>query len=164
MPRDLLLLLVLLACGRAVSPAAPPCVVSRVVDGDTFYCRDGRKVRLIGVDSPELAQGAPGRAARDALRRLLPQGSAARLEEDAAPTDRYGRVLAWVWSDAGLVNEALVRGGWAVLYTVPPNVKYASRVERAQKEARASRAGLWNGSAFECSPSDYRRHACPSDR
>ena len=58
-----------------------------------------------------------------------------RLEEDAAPTDRYGRVLAWVWSDAGLVNEALVRGGWAVLYTVPPNVKYASRVERAQKEA-----------------------------
>ena len=62
------------------------------------------------------------------------------------------------------LNEALVRGGWAVLYTVPPNVKYASRVERAQKEARASRAGLWNGSAFECSPSDYRRHACPPDR
>ena len=164
MPRDLLLVLVLLACGRAVSSAPPPCLVSRVVDGDTFYCRDGRKVRLIGVDSPELAQGAPGHAARDALSRLMPPGAAVRLEEDAAPTDRYGRVLAWVWSDAGLVNEALVRGGWAVLYTVPPNVKYASRVERAQKEARTSGAGLWNGSAFECSPSEYRRHACPADR
>jgi micrococcal nuclease len=163
-PRDLLLLLLLLACGRAVSSVAPPCVVSRVVDGDTFYCRDGRKVRLIGVDSPELAQGDPGRAARDALGRLLPQGSAVRLEEDATHTDRYGRVLAWVWSDAGLVNEALVRGGWAVLYTVPPNVKYASRVERAQKQAREARAGLWSGSAFECPPSEYRRHACPAGR
>ncbi len=164
MPRDLLLLLVLLACGRAASTAVSPCLVSRVVDGDTFYCRDGRKVRLIGVDSPELAQGAPGRQARDALGRLLPQGAAVRLEDDAAPTDRYGRALAWVWSDAGLVNEALVRGGWAVLYTVPPNVKYASRIERAQKEARASRAGLWSGSAFECLPSVYRRHACPAGR
>jgi micrococcal nuclease len=161
-PRDLLLLLVLLACGRAVSPAASPCVVSRVVDGDTFHCRDGRKVRLIGVDSPELAQGAPGSQARDVLSRLLPRGSEVRLEEDAAPTDRYGRVLAWVWSDAGLVNEALVRGGWAVLYTVPPNVKYAKRIERAQKEARGSHAGLWSGSAFECQPSEYRRHACPA--
>ena len=162
MPRDLLLLLVLLACGRAISPAASVCVVSRVVDGDTFYCRDGRKVRLIGVDSPELAQGAPGREARDALRRLLPQGTAVRLEEDAAPTDRYGRVLAWVWSGAGLVNEALVRGGWAVLYTVSPNVKYASRIQQAQKAARSAHAGLWSGSAFDCPPSDYRRHACPA--
>jgi len=163
-PRDLLLLLVLLACGRTVSTAPSPCVVSRVVDGDTFYCRDGRKVRLIGVDSPELAQGAPGRQARDALGRLLLQGSAVRLEEDAAPTDRYGRVLAWVWSDAGLVNEALVRGGWAVLYTVPPNVKYVSRIERAQKEARGAQAGLWSGAAFDCPPSEYRRHACPAGR
>ena len=137
-------------------------MVSRVVDGDTFYCRDGRKVRLIGVDSPELAQGAAGRQARDALGRLLPRGSSVRLEQDAAPSDRSGRVLAWVWGETGLVNEALVRGGWAVLYTVPPNVKYASRIERAQKAARAAHAGLWNGSAFDCPPSEYRRHACPA--
>jgi len=85
-PRDLLLL-VLLACGRTVSPAAPACLVSRVVDGDTFYCRDGRKVRLIGVDSPELGQGAPGRAARDALSRLLPQGAAVRLDRSIHPVN-----------------------------------------------------------------------------
>lgn len=161
MPRALLLLS-LLACGPAVAGGPPPCVVARVGDGDTFYCRDGRKVRLIGVDAPELAQGEPGLQARSALARLLPAGQPVRLEEDAAPRDRYGRVLAYVWSDAGLVNEALVRGGWAVLYTVPPNVKYAGRLERAQKAARAARAGLWNGSAFDCPPSRYRRHACPA--
>jgi micrococcal nuclease len=159
-PRALLLFL-LLACGPAVAGGAPLCVVARVSDGDTFYCRDGRKVRLIGVDAPELAQGDPGRQARAALARLLPEGRAVRLEEDAAPRDRYGRTLAHVWSDGRLVNEALVRGGWAVLYTVPPNVKYADRLERAQKAARAGRAGLWNGSAFDCPPSRFRRHACP---
>jgi micrococcal nuclease len=155
-----LLLLVLLACGPAVAGGPPPCVVARVGDGDTFYCRDGRKVRLIGVDAPELAQGEPGREAHAALTRLLPSGRAVRLEEDAAPRDRYGRTLAYVWYDGVLVNEALVRGGWAVLYTVPPNVKYAGRLERAQRAARTARAGLWNGSAFDCPPSRFRRHAC----
>jgi micrococcal nuclease len=131
-----------------------------VVDGDTFYCRDGRKVRLIGVDSPEMAQGSPGRAARDGLRRMLHAGRAARLESDLTPTDRYGRVLAWVWAGGTLVNEAMVRQGWAMLYTVPPNVKYVERLERAQKKARAERAGLWNGTTFECPPSRFRRREC----
>jgi endonuclease YncB( thermonuclease family) len=45
---------------------------------------------------------------------------------------------------------------------VPPNVKYAGRLEQAQKAARAERAGLWNGSAFDCLPSRFRRHACPA--
>jgi micrococcal nuclease len=121
------------------------CQVRRIVDGDTFYCADGRKVRLIGIDSPELSQGVPGRDARDALQDLMPPGRSIRLEGDAAPRDRWGRTLAWVWSGDRLINEAMVRGGWAVLYTVPPNVKYAGRLERA---------------GFECLPSDYRRSAC----
>lgn len=138
----------------------PPCVVARVVDGDTFYCRDGRKVRLIGVDSPEMAQGSPGRAAREGLRRMLHAGRTVRLELDLTPTDRYGRLLAWVWDGGTLVNEALVRQGWAMLYTVPPNVKYVERLTRAQKKARAERAGLWNGTTFDCPPSRFRRGEC----
>ncbi|HUR94907.1 MAG TPA: thermonuclease family protein [Gemmatimonadales bacterium] len=55
-------------------------------------------------------------------------------------TDGYDRVLAWVWADRTLVNEAMVRDGWALLYTVPPDVKYADRVERVQNEARARSA------------------------
>lgn len=151
------------SCGPPAGSAAPPpspCVVERIADGDTLTCRDGRRVRLIGIDTPELAQGESGHRARRALSGLVPPGSTVRLERDVAPRDRYGRELAHVWSGSRLVNEALVREGWAVLYTVPPNVKYADRLERAQKRARKSGAGLWGSGGFECAPADYRRRRC----
>jgi micrococcal nuclease len=137
------------------------CVVLRVADGDTFTCRDGRKVRLIGIDSPE-SQQSYGARARMALLRLLPAGAAVRLELDVAPTDRYGRLLAYAWAGPTLVNEAMVRDGWAVLYTVPPNVKYAERLTRAQNEARARGTGIWSQRGFECLPNDFRRKRCVS--
>jgi micrococcal nuclease len=138
------------------------CLVLRVADGDTFTCRDGRKVRLIGIDSPESQQQPHGARARKALLQLLPPAAAVRLEFDVAPTDRYGRFLAYVWVGPALVNEAMVRDGWAVLYTVPPNVKYAERLTRAQKEARARGAGLWSQRGFECLPNDFRSKRCVS--
>jgi micrococcal nuclease len=153
------------SCGPAPGSAATrpaPCVVERVADGDSFNCRDGRRVRLIGIDAPELSQGESGRRSRAALSRLAPPGTTVRLEQDAAPRDRYGRVLAHVWTGPRLVNEALVLEGWAMLYTVPPNVKYAERLERAQKKARAAGVGLWSTGGFECAPSAYRRRECRS--
>jgi micrococcal nuclease len=135
-------------------------VVERIADGDTFSCRDGRKVRLIGIDTPELAQGESGRLARAALGRLAPPGTSVRLERDVASHDRYGRELAHVWNGARLVNEVLVLEGWAMLYTVPPNVKYAERLERAQKKARAAGVGLWGSGGFACAPTAYRRGEC----
>jgi micrococcal nuclease len=136
------------------------CAVAQVVDGDTFRCGDGRKVRLIGVDTPEKGQGEAGRLARQALLRYLPLGGVIRLERDVQATDRYGRVLAFVWTGGTMVNEAMVREGWAVLYTVPPDVKYAERFRRAQNEARGRRAGLWASGGFDCLPRDYRRNRC----
>jgi micrococcal nuclease len=96
------------------------------------------------------------------LLRMAPPGTALRLEGDVAATDRYGRVLAYAWVRSVLVNEAMVREGWAVQYTVPPNVKYANRLGRAQKEARALGRGLWSGRAFDCVPADFRRGNCLS--
>jgi micrococcal nuclease len=138
------------------------CVVRVVIDGDTFYCRDGRKVRLIGIDSPERSQRPFGSQAQEALLRILPIDSQVQLEYDVTLTDQYGRVLAYAWLGASLLNEAMVRGGWAVLYTVPPNVKYADRLRRAQNEARAGGAGLWAQNGFACLPSEFRRKACVS--
>ena len=157
---------VLGACGpaSAAAPAPDPwaCEIARIVDGDTFHCADGRKVRLIGIDSPELRQGAAAREAREALQRLLPVGRAIRLQIDVAARDRWGRILAYAWSGSRLVNEAMIRGGWALLYTVPPNVKYVGRLERAQNEARAAGAGLWASGGFECPPAAFRRRQCVS--
>ena len=153
-----------LACGAQQQEARPQdnCIVGTVADGDSFRCEDGRRVRLIGIDSPESQQRPYGDRARQALLELLTAGAAVRLETDVAPTDRYGRVLAYVWIGPVLVNEAMVRNGWAVLYTVPPNVKYADRLTRAQNEARAHGAGLWSQRGFECLPSDFRRKLCVS--
>jgi micrococcal nuclease len=138
------------------------CVIRRVSDGDSFRCEDGRRVRLIGIDSPESQQHPYGDQARQALLALLTAPAAVRLETDVAATDQYGRTLAYVWIGPVLVNEAMVRNGWAVLYTVAPNVKYVDRLTRAQNEARARGAGLWSQRGFECLPSDYRRKRCVS--
>jgi micrococcal nuclease len=91
---------------------------------------------------------------------MIPRGAAVRLEQDITTTDRYGRVLAYAWLGPTMINEAMVRGGWAVLYTVPPNIKYADRLSRVQNEARASGAGLWAQDGFTCLPSDFRRGVC----
>jgi micrococcal nuclease len=157
----LILTFTALACAASRQPMAD-CVVQRVSDGDSFRCQDGSRVRLIGIDSPERQQHPFGQQAAEALLRIMPPGTNVKLESDAAPTDRYGRILAHVWVGSILVNEAMVQGGWALLYTVPPNVKYADRLERAQKEARARGAGLWAGRAFACLPAEFRRGQCVS--
>jgi micrococcal nuclease len=153
-----------LACAAQQQQIRPEasCVVGAVADGDSFRCSDGRRVRLIGIDSPESQQQPYGGQARGALLELLTAGAAVWLESDVAPLDRYGRLLAYVWIGPILVNEAMVRDGWAVLYTVPPNVKYVERLTRAQNEARARGTGLWSQRGFECLPSDFRGKRCVS--
>jgi len=137
-----------------------PCVVALVVDGDTLRCTDGTRVRLIGIDAPERDQGRSFLSSRAALARLAPARTTVRLERDAARQDRYGRRLAHVWRGDTLVNEALVAEGWAMLYTLPPNVKYARRLEAAQQRARQERRGHWADGAFACAPSAHRRRQC----
>jgi micrococcal nuclease len=164
---SMLLRLALAAAPLASAGAQHPvqeahCVVRQVADGDSFRCSDGRRVRLIGIDSPEREHRPFGSKAQQALLGILPPGSGVMLEYDVGLNDRYGRLLAYAWNGSTLVNEAMVRGGWAVLYTVPPNVKYAARFRRAQNEARTRGAGLWAERGFDCLPTDFRRRRCLS--
>ncbi|MGD9652418.1 MAG: thermonuclease family protein [Candidatus Dadabacteria bacterium] len=102
-----------------------PCEVSRIIDGDTFVCiTDGEeyKVRLIGMDCPELPTHE-GIEAKEYVEEIMPVGTVVRLELDVQTYDRYHRVLAYVWLPSGdMLNEVLLRDGYAVLMTVPPNV------------------------------------------
>lgn len=141
----------------AESPAEPQAagvgaVLLRVVDGDTIRVRlEGReeRVRYIGIDTPEVAhrddeRSEPfGDAATEANRRLLREGEL-RLVFDAEERDRYGRLLAYVYAGDTMVNEALLREGFAELLTVPPNVRHAERFRALQTEARAAGRGLWS--------------------
>ena len=138
----------------------PACRMERIADGDTFYCAGGEKVRLIGIDAPELDQGDLGRRSREALDRMIPPGTDLRLELDVRMKDRYGRTLAYVWKDSGMVNEQMVRQGWALQYTVPPDVRYAERFRLAERAARSEQVGLWAEEGFECAPIEHRRGHC----
>lgn len=135
------------------------CVVRTTSDGDTLRCADGRRVRLLGIDAPELDQAA-GSASRGALQRLLRPGQRVRLETDVQRRDPFGRTLAYVWIGPRLINEEMVRGGFAVTLTYAPNVRYVERLRRAQATARAARAGLWASNGFSCLPLAHRQGRC----
>jgi micrococcal nuclease len=146
--------------GQRESTARASCIVTTVADGDTFRCADGTRVRLLGIDSPEQGQGPTYQDARRGLQRYLRQDQAVRLEADVRPRDQYGRTLAYVWLGDTLVNEAVVRDGWAVLYTVPPNVRYVDRIRQAERAARTARRGLWADGEIRCRPAEFRKGRC----
>jgi micrococcal nuclease len=123
--------------------------VERVVDGDTFVTAEGEKVRLIGVDTPEsVAPGEDrnvpfGKVASEYTEKLI-EGKNVRLEYDAEQTDRYGRMLAYIYLEDGtFVNDKLVREGYARCMTVPPNIKYESRFLESQQQAKEEGLGVW---------------------
>lgn len=95
------------------------------------------------------------------LEQLLPRGSRVSLELDVRAVDQYGRTLAYVFSDDGrMINEEMVRSGYALVLVYPPNVRYVDRIRAAAAAARAERRGLWQTNGFECAPRDHRRRLC----
>lgn len=153
-PRSLSpVVLVALAClCSGAAPLPEEARVARVIDGDTIELSDGRLVRYIGVDTPEVRrrQGDAwvkdpepfSQAATKANRRLV-AGKTVRLEYDVQTHDSYGRLLAYVYVGEMMVNAELLRLGVAQLLTIPPNVKYAERFRALAQEAREARRGLW---------------------
>lgn len=116
-------------------------LAKRVIDGDTIELEDGTRVRYIGMDTPEVEQCFWEEATEENKR--LVEGKKIKLENDVQKLDKYGRTLAYVFVDGIFVNEELVRGGFAKVYTYPPDVKYTEKFIAAQKEAREKKVGLW---------------------
>lgn len=144
---------------RAGAPAAR---VVEVHDGDTVsVLLKGRreKVRLIGIDAPELGQRQWGRKAKRHLEELLDaSGWTVTLEFDVEMRDKYGRLLAYLWTpDRRLLNLEMVKDGYAALFTFPPNVKYADSLREAQRSAREKGMGIWGSKGLKQMPGDYRR-------
>ena len=132
-----------------VMPAGAEAVqTQRVTDGDTLRLRDGRRVRLIGINSPELGRnGKPSepyaQAARRALQALA-EDATLYLVTGSEATDRYGRTLGYLFDEQGRNLEAqlLARGmGYAV--AIPPNVAMVACHAAAEQVARNAHLGLW---------------------
>jgi|GEM_PF-4599768 len=123
--------------------------VTRVVDGDTIELENGQKVRYIGINTPESVSTRQslqcfGIEASNKNKELV-QGKMVRLEKDVSETDRYGRLLRYVYlKDGTFVNEYLVKEGYASAYRYPPDVKYADLFRNREAEAREAVRGLWN--------------------
>ncbi|MDD4893890.1 MAG: thermonuclease family protein [Candidatus Omnitrophica bacterium] len=136
--------------------------VSRVIDGDTLQLESGERVRLIGIDTPEMHES--NKLYRDSQRsgedtntiqklgkeafqftRKLVEGKRVSLEFDVEKYDKYNRLLAYVYLKAGgtFVNAEIIKQGYASLMTIPPNLKYESLFKKLYEEARANKRGLW---------------------
>jgi endonuclease YncB( thermonuclease family) len=152
------LLLVILATSCATPSLAPTSspapeaqiTVTRVIDGDTIEVNIAGtiyKVRYIGIDAPELDDKRPEYCAlaQEATRcnRQLVEGKTVRLEKDISETDKYERLLRYVYVDDIFVNAELVRQGLAWAKTYEPDTKYQGILEKAEAEARQDKTGIW---------------------
>ncbi len=136
-------------------------LVTRAVDGDTLVLETGERVRLIGIDTPEMHESskldrdgnrsktdksaiqALGRRSYEFTRQLV-EGKRVSLEFDIERRDRYDRLLAYAYlQDGTFINAEIVKQGYASLMTYPPNVKYAETFRKLHQEAQENRRGLW---------------------
>lgn len=142
--------------------------VTEVNDGDTVtvvtssflgFLVKTERIRLIGIDAPELAQEPWGRRAKNHLRKLIKESDwQVKIELDVQHRDRYGRILAYLWDRNGrMLNYMMIRDGYAMVYTVPPNVKYADWFLEAQRLARQERKGIWGKDGLTETPSQWRK-------
>lgn len=136
--------------------------ITVVHDGATVSIKIGdgeEKIRLIGIDAPELGQEPWGKKAKRKLQDIIRRtDKSVRIELDVEERDKYGRLLAYLWTkDGRLVNEEMVRSGYALLYTISPNVKYVERLREAQEMAYKKKVGIWGEKGLEERPSDYRK-------
>ncbi len=136
--------------------------IYRVQDGDSviiFYKGAVLHVRLIGIDAPELGQWPWGIKAKRHLEDIMAGTDyRVRVETDVERHDRYGRLLAYLWTKGGvLINYLMVKDGYAVMYTFPPNVKHVDMFLRAQRVAREEGLGVWGENGIKETPYQWRR-------
>ena len=129
-----------------LAPQGTVVTVGRIVSGDTIQVspaiEDKRTVRLIGIDAPEARQPF-GDAARAQANSLI-GGRKVALEFDEKRTDESNRLLAYVRLPGGdLLNEFMLRAGYAQADITLPNVKYEEQLRAAQDEARDTNTGIW---------------------
>ena len=139
--------------------------VTRVIDGDVIQIIYGgveKRVRLIGIDAPESridrkalkdanmseddidAIVEMGAKAKAYVNSLIKRGVFITIEFDVKEIDRYGRLLCYVYlSNGKMLNEEIVKAGYANVKAIPPNVKYEDRFLDAFKYAQEAKRGLW---------------------
>jgi micrococcal nuclease len=151
----IILFLIVLICLGCVffkknkqQPKLSSVLVTKIIDGDTIETKNGQKIRLIGIDTPE-----SGNCYFDESKIFLSNlilNKQIKLEKDVSETDKYQRLLRYIYLDDILINNYLISQGYAKIYTVPPDIKYQKLFQESQNLARNENRGLWQ----KCSDSE----------
>ena len=151
-------------------------MVQKAVDGDTLRLQNGRSVRLIGIDTPEIdhEKGNHESMALEAWRYLsqLTNGKRVCLKKDQSDHDSYGRTLAYAYDSNGqMLNQQIVANGFAHVLYLPPDIKAYEELLGAQRQAMTDRRGKWRDfhwerGSFVGNSGSKRFHTseCPSAR
>lgn len=143
-----------------VFTSSEKAIITYVHDGDTVHLSDNRKVRLIGIDTPELArktrhqmqpEQAFAKEARDYARTLIKQlGSQVNLMPGKELSDKYGRQLFHIQlSDGSLLQTRLLSAGLAVAFTTPPNQQFSRCYQQYEDQAKAQQKKIWAHSKYK---------------
>lgn len=121
--------------------------VIKVIDGDTVWLSDKRKVRYIGINSFEMNDKRKditclAEKSKEANIKLV-ENKEVEMEKDISETDKYGRLLRYLWINGVMVNEELIKNGWAQVSTFPPDIKYQERLRIEQIKAKLNNLGIW---------------------
>jgi len=134
--------------------------VTKVIDGDTFELSNGDRVRIICIDTPERGEEYYSEAS-DYLEDLI-LNEEVELVKDVSETDRYGRLLRYVYVGSTFVNGKLVEKGYARVYRYPPDTKLCDSLEELEDEAKEDELGIW-ADVEEEPETDTGDYICNSD-
>jgi endonuclease YncB( thermonuclease family) len=139
-----------------LAAAGPAVLVDHVIDGDTVILADGRHVRLLGINAPELGRDGeadePLAAAAAKYLRELVEDRTVRIEPGRG-RDRYGRTLAWLHLEDGTdVQERMLRRGYAWAVAIAPDTGRADAYGEAEEAARSQRFGVWSQPEYAPQP------------
>ncbi|MGV8895355.1 MAG: thermonuclease family protein [Rhodoglobus sp.] len=129
-----------------IPSGATEATVEYVHDGDTLFLADGRKVRMLGIDTPEIGDNLEcyGDESTALLRQLLPEGTHVWVLPDIEPQDQYGRSLLFIYTDdATNINLELLRQGAAEVEMYSPNLLFQAEIEATERAAIDAGAGMW---------------------
>ncbi len=168
-----LLLILLLNCPIVEAKYHQALLIS-THDGDTVRVSDhGREIniRLLGLDTPEIDQAPWGSRARQALcaallSPLCVKGTKLSYEYDVQRKDKYKRDLAYVYNARGeMVNELLLKSGYAVVLILEPNIKHSTRLKDAEAHARKAKLAIWQPIlGLKQSPYEFRKRKFKTQR
>lgn len=125
----------------APSDTLEKALVTSVIDGDTIELQDGRRVRYLGIDTPETGEYYGSEAT--ARNRELVENKVVELQSGERDKDEYGRLLRYVYVDGTFVNAELVAQGYATAYIFDPDDRYSQILVQLEQYAKMRQRGLW---------------------